>query len=285
MNKLTGIVVLFLGLIFITGCGENKMEKKATIATSTEQTSQKTSVPTLFIHGYSGGTNSFGHMIQRMEKEKETKKELVLTVTEAGEVQAKGKWSNTLNNPSIQVLFEDNKSHEWNQSEWIKNCLAYLKTTYSIDEVNLVGHSMGGVGALRYLTTYGKEAELPAVRKFVGIAAPFNNFIELPQTETATMVITNGPSVQSDRYADFAAGMGNVSPSMSVLLIAGDVEDGSLGDEAVALTDALSVASLFTANGNPVSEKIFYGTGAQHSQLHENLEVDQLVAEFLWGHN
>lgn len=285
MNKVKGFLWLFLGLFIIAGCSGNKKEKQATVTTNTEQASQKTSIPTLFIHGYGGGTGSFGQMIRRLEKENETKKELVLTVTKTGEIQAKGKWTNTANNPSIQVLFEDNKSHEWNQTEWIKNCLNYLKSTYDIDEVNLVGHSMGGVSALRYLTTYGNEVNLPTVRKFVGIAAPFNNFTELPATETEATVVANGPSIQSERYMDFVEGMRNVSPQMPVLLIAGDVQDGSLSDEAVALTDALSVASLFVANGNPVEEKIFYGASAQHSQLHENSEVDQLVASFLWNPN
>ena len=45
-------------------------------------------------------------------------------------------------NPTIQVLFADNQNNEWNQAEWIRQALLYLKKE-GIEQVNLVGHSMG----------------------------------------------------------------------------------------------------------------------------------------------
>ncbi|OJG75086.1 hypothetical protein RV12_GL001691 [Enterococcus quebecensis] len=268
----------------MVGCsGKNTAEnKQASKTSSSSEAVQKSAIPTLFIHGYSGGNNSFGRMIKRMEGDGLTKKELVLTVSAEGEVEAKGKLTGKENNPSIQVLFKDNKSNEWNQAEWIKNCLLYIRDTYGIKEVNLVGHSMGGASSLRYLTTFGEDQSLPKINRFVGIASPFNNFVELSNGETIDGVIDNGPAVQSERYADYVNGIEKVSKDMKALIIAGDVEDGSLSDEAVPVADALSVVSLFKTHGNEVQEKIFYGKSAQHSQLHENTEVDQLVANFLW---
>lgn len=153
---------------------------------------------------------------------------------------------------------------------------------YGVTEVNLVGHSMGGASSLRYLTTFGDDTSLPKINKFIGIAAPFNNFVELSNGETIDDVINNGPTVQSERYVDYVNGIEKVSKDIKVMIIAGDVEDGSLSDEAVPVADALSAVSLFKTHGNEVQEKIFYGKSAQHSQLHENKEVDQLVADFLW---
>ncbi|MGX7148053.1 alpha/beta fold hydrolase [Enterococcus ureasiticus] len=283
-NKKRYLLATFCLLLFFAGCSSKKTSENHQAAKNSEpsETTLKSSIPTLFIHGYSGGNNSFGRMIKRMEKNNLTKKELVLTVSVEGEVQAKGKLTGKENNPSIQVLFEDNKNNEWNQAEWIKNCLTYIKDSYGVTQVNLVGHSMGGASSLRYLTTYGDDTSLPKINKFVGIAAPFNNFVELSNAETIDDIINNGPMVQSERYADYVSGIEKVSKDMSVLIIAGDVEDGSLSDEAVPVADALSVVSLFKTHGNEVREKIFYGKSAQHSQLHENKEVDQLVADFLW---
>lgn len=279
-------VIVCLLLVFV-GCTDKKAaqnEKQQDHKNSTtSETLQKTAVPTLFIHGYSGGNNSFGRMIKRIEKNDRTKKELVLTVSAEGSIQAKGKLTGKKDNPSIQVLFEDNKNNEWNQAEWIKNCLSYLRETYKVTQVNLVGHSMGGASSLRFLSTYGDDPSLPKINKFVGIAAPFNNFVELSNGETLEAVITNGPAIQSERYADYVSGIDKVPVAMDVLIIAGDVQDGSLSDEAVPVADALSVVSLFKAHGNQVEEKIFYGKSAQHSQLHENTEVDQLVTDFLWN--
>jgi uncharacterized alpha/beta hydrolase family protein len=268
-------------LIVMAGCAGKKTVNKTQQSTAdTSQIATKTAVPTLFIHGYGGGNRSFGGMLKRLNQK--TQKELVLTVSPTGTVQSAGQLSGKADNPSVQVLFEDNKNNEWNQAEWLKNCLRYLGETYSIKEVNLVGHSMGGVSALRYLTTYGADTSLPAVNQFIGIAAPFNNFVELSQGETMEELLANGPSVQSERYADLASGIANVSPEMQVLLIAGDLQDGSLSDGTVPESDALSTVALLKNHGNPVTEKVFYGKQAQHSQLHENPEVDQAVADFLW---
>ncbi|MGG5341490.1 alpha/beta fold hydrolase [Enterococcus sp. AZ192] len=282
-KKMFYTVLICLALLF-TGCTSKKIVEKqpSSDPTSSSVTESKSAVPTLFIHGYSGGSGSFGGMIKRLEADRVTKKELVLTVSVEGEVKASGNLTGKQDNPSIQVLFEDNKNNEWNQAEWIKNCLIYLRDTFDIDQVNLVGHSMGGISALRYLTTYGDDPSLPAVQKFVAIAAPFNNFVELSEGETIDGLLTNGPSVQSERYADYANGINKVSTRMPILILAGDIEDGSLSDEIVPVADALSVVALFKAHGNSVQEKIFYGKNAQHSQLHENREVDQTVANFLW---
>lgn len=284
-NKIYVLIILFVFLI--AGCSHKKAavnkNQQVTEASTSNIEEQKSATPTLFIHGYAGGNASFGNMIQRLETQNLTKKDLVLTVNEQGDIQAAGSLSNTKNNPSVQILFEDNKSHEWNQAEWIKKCLQFIHDTYAVTEVNLVGHSMGGASSLRFLTTFGNEPNLPKVNKFVAIAAPFNNFIELPPEETLDTVIANGPTIQSERYADYVAGMEQVANEMKVLLIAGDVGDGSLSDGTVPVTDALSVMSLFKSHGNQVKEKVFYGTSAQHSQLHENAEVDQLVGDFLWN--
>ncbi|WP_429949027.1 alpha/beta fold hydrolase [Enterococcus sp. AZ101] len=285
-NKKDYVILIVCIVLFFAGCankkGADNEKQQIGKQTDTSENVQKTSVPTLFIHGYGGGNNSFGRMIKRLEGNHRTKKELILTVSVAGKVQAKGELTGKENNPSVQVLFEDNKNNEWNQAEWIKNCLEFVGSNYGITQVNLVGHSMGGASTLRYLTTFGEDNNLPKINKFVGIAAPFNDFVELSNGETLDDVLQNGPAIQSERYSDYVNGIDKVSKGMKVMIVAGDVEDGSLSDEAVPVADAVSVVALFQTHGNEVQEKIFYGKAAQHSKLHENTEVDQLVADFLW---
>ncbi len=64
------------------------------------------------------------------KKNQKAVKELVLIVEADGQIQAEGDLSGKADNPMVQVLFEDNKNNEWNQAEWIKSCLLYLKENY-----------------------------------------------------------------------------------------------------------------------------------------------------------
>ena len=174
--------LVLISLFAISGCQTTKT--KTTVVSDKEKTVEsskvieKTTIPTLFFHGYSGTENSFKGMLQRLEKNQKAVKELVLIVGADGQIQAEGDLSGKADNPMVQVLFEDNKNNEWNQAEWIKSCLLYLKENEGIDKVNIVGHSMGGVSALRYLGTYGQDTSLPQVQTFTAICAPFNDFVD-----------------------------------------------------------------------------------------------------------
>ena len=63
-----------------------------------------------------------------MEKQGATTQELVLLVKPDGTVvKERGALSGKATNPSVQVLFEDNKNNEWNQTEWIKTHYSIYK--------------------------------------------------------------------------------------------------------------------------------------------------------------
>ncbi|MEO1773089.1 alpha/beta hydrolase [Candidatus Enterococcus ferrettii] len=285
MKKYIVSITLLLCLFFVSSCHSNT--EKNTTKSSTNQSSSpletdsKGSTPTLFIHGYSGTINSFGGMIDRFEKQQLARKELVITVQPDSTLQIDGKLSNARNNPMIQVLFADNKNNEWNQSEWIYAVLRYLKTQ-NVEQVNILGHSMGGVSSLRFLTTYGEPEDSPKIVKLVAIGSPFNDFIDTSNQQTIDELLVNGPTQKSDRYIDYENGIANVPTSLPMLLLAGELGAGTSDDGTVPLTSALSVYSLVEKNGNPIRQSVFVGPNAQHSQLHENKAVDQQVAQFLW---
>lgn len=281
--------LLAIGVIFaLTGCssGESKQtgktEKSQTTATSKEKSvSTKSAVPTVFIHGYGGTINSFGGMIQRLSNEGKTKKEMLITVQADGTLNVDGQLSKEKDNPSIQVLFAANKDNEWNQTEWIYNVLKYLKQQ-GVDQVNLVGHSMGGVSSLRYLTTYGQPNDASAIKKFIAIGAPFNDFDDTANNQSINDLLQNGPNTQASRYVDYSNGINNVPSELPILLLAGKLNESDMSDGTVPLSSALATYSLLKSHGNPIDYQIFTGSNAQHSQLHENPAVDKAVANFLW---
>lgn len=285
MKKVFLSIFAVMTVFLLVGCGSKqtkepgKTQVSAVASKKVKKASAKSAVPTVFIHGYGGTINSFGGMIQRLTNEGKTKREMLITVQPDGTLKVDGQLSKKKDNPSIQVLFTANKDNEWNQTEWIYGVLKYLKQQ-GVDQVNLVGHSMGGVSSLRYLTTYGQPNDAPTIRKFISIGAPFNDFTE--SAESIDDVLANGPAVEASRYTDYSNGIENVPSKLPILLLAGKLNADTATDGTVPLNSALATYSLLKAHGNPIKYQIFTGPNAQHSQLHENLEVDKAVANFLW---
>ena len=303
MKKMFFFSFLFLVLSLVSvGCGNEKTARTVKESDPTSElksnsssepstsssgvtdplTTNQTAIPTLFIHGYGGTEGSFSGMLSRFETNGWGKKILTVTVQPNGSVSDTGTWDDQSTNPLVQVLFADNKNNEWNQADWIKATVVYLKQTYRIEEVNLVVHSMGGVGSFRYLVTYGEEDSLPIVNRFVAIGAPFNDFVTGNEEQSFDALKQDGPLIISQRYSDFAAGIQQYPKETPLLNIVGDVQDGSDGDGTVSLRSGLSIGHLMQINEMNYSEEIVTGSQASHSQLHENTQVDELVASFLW---
>ena len=68
---------------------------------------------------------------------------------------------------------------------------------------------------------------------------------------------------------------------IDVLNIYGDYKNGS--DGSVLNASSRSLKYLVADNAKSYQEKKIIGKLAQHSQLHENPEVDKILIQFLWG--
>ena len=285
MKKIVMGLFVIMAIFTLAGCGKGQVKVAKPVeeakTTKVSEDINHSSVPTVFIHGYGGTINSFGGMIQRLTDEGKTKRELLITVQTDGSLQVDGQLSKQKDNPSVQVLFAANKDNEWNQTEWVYTVLNYLKQQ-GVEQINLVGHSMGGVSSLRYLTTYGQPNDAPVINKFIAIGAPFNDFTDTANEQSIEELLQNGPSSQASRYLDYNNGIENVPNKLPILLLAGKLSEDTTSDGTVSLSSALATYSLLKNHGNPIEYQIFTGANAQHSQLHENLKVDQAVADFLW---
>lgn len=271
--------LVMLAVVFV--CGACKKEEPSPVVTL--DTVSKTTVPTLFLHGSGGGIGSLGSMLERFETQDIASKDLLLTVSEDGRIseQRNGKLSET--NPTVQVIFEENNSDEWHQAEWLKAVLEHLRDEYGVDKVKLVGHSMGGIAAMRYLVTYGMDSHLPIIEKVVAIGSPYNNFIDTLGEQTLADELKNGPSETEPRYEDYVSLIHNVPEKTDFLFIGGQLSEDDLHDGIVALSSALALTYLLREQGLSVTTEVIQGSQAEHSAMHENPEVDQLIANFLWS--
>ncbi|MCI1903816.1 MAG: alpha/beta fold hydrolase [Enterococcaceae bacterium] len=283
MKKFRLGFLLGIGLLLFSACaksantpaaGSEAARTEKTAATR-EQTSKR-GTPTVFIHGYSGGESSFGGMLSRFEKAGINESRYQIFVSANGELSTNGTLSGK--HPLVQLLFEDNRNNEWNQADWLQAGLQLLKKD-GVSQVNLVGHSMGGVDIMRYLTTYTQNAQVPKVAKIALIAAPLNDFIDNNDQSFADFE-ANGPAEQGTRFREFAQKIGNLPAGLPILVIAGDNGTGS--DGAVPVKSALALDALAKKQKLDYHSELLEGEKIQHSELHENKKVDQLLSRFLW---
>lgn len=277
------IVWMLMVSLWLVSCQKKPEETRVKGEESIETKQLEDKIPTLFVHGYKGNKHSFGGVLKRLEKAGVTEKQLILTVDESGNVTSQS-LSPLSNRGSIQVLFQNNQNNEWNQALWLKNCLVYLKEKEGIQQVNLVGHSMGGVSSLRYLITYGQETDLPIVKKVISIGSPFNAFIDTlsSKSQTLSQELTQGPSQWTDAFKEYEVGMNQLAVKPQFLLLVGQLSDKDLSDGTVPVSSGLSIYSFLKEQGYSVNYQIIHGKKSQHSLLHENKEVDQQISQFLW---
>jgi len=260
-------------------------------------------VPTVFLHGLGGTQATFDTMIRQLEADGYG----VLTDTyemggpTADKIDAKAVEADR---PLIQVMFRDNAAGLDEQINWLTQTIARVKVKYETDHVNLVGHSMGGLLATKYvLETGGKE-----VQKLVTIGSPLNGsklatmisamvdknalagfraLLDLSPEGAATALqnLTSfNPDVRvlsvagvMDTNVQWEAGQNIQDPEVgkALLSVLGSALNGSPGDGVVDRDSALllrTVAKQFQS---------FECTGCFHSDIQSKPDVIAQVQQFL----
>src|SRR5699024_5062031 len=104
----------------------------------------------LFVHGYKGTENSFGHMLKRFEKQyKWGNTALIYYVSPQGEIQVYNLSKGKQNPVFIQVVFENNRASFADNTEWLAS-------------------------VTRHINEYQDPETYPAVDKLITIGSPFD---------------------------------------------------------------------------------------------------------------
>lgn len=282
MKKISIVLMFLLIGVVAIGCQKKEliMENKQTVETIEKN---KSSTPTVFLHGYSGHNGTMKTMMEQLQTDDMSKEELVIRISSEGELSADRTLDNsfTANNPMIRLVFENSRSHQWDQAEWLKTALTFLKAEYQVEEVNLVGFSMGGISSFLYLETFSGDETQPRVNKLVAIGAPFNEFIETGEQSTED-ILANGPSEMSEQLANYVYLSDNIPLDTSFLLIAGELSDTDKSDGTVPLSSGLGIYSLLKNKNNNIEYQIITGKDSKHSHLKLDETVSQHVLRFLW---
>ena len=245
----------------------------------------QSSTPTLFFHGYGSSANAEKHMTEAARQAGVTQTIITATVDRHAQVTLKGDIPKDAVNPIVMVEFEDNRNPDYSQDgEYAAAVVRELQARYGFKKMNFVAHSMGNMSILFYLLEHAQNEELPQLQKQVNIANHVNGLegMDLPANLTILDNHTGQPSAMSDSYQKLL-GLREIYPQdqVDVLNIYGDFKNQS--DGSVLNVSSRSLKYLVIDNAKSYQEKRVSGPLAQHSQLHENPEVDRLLIDFLWG--
>ncbi|WP_158290509.1 alpha/beta hydrolase [Halobacillus salinus] len=237
-----------------------------------------TETPTLFIHGYKGTERSFSTMLDRLERNHWGEKQMVVRVSKQGDLNIKGNTSD--GNPLIHVVFEDNRAALSEQKKWLHTIMKTLRSDYEVENVHLVGHSMGGLAATGYLTD--ERPNEPEVLKLVVLASPFNGIQKEHYFKVNYGAAANDLKPDSKALQQLTK---HKIKETNVLSIAGvinpDMPYKKQWDGLVHLKSAKGVEEM--VRDTRLSSEVIEGDRATHSGLHEMHAVDRLIADFLWG--
>ena len=241
--------------------------------------------PTLFFHGYGSSANAEKHMVEAARQAGVTQTIITATVDSHAQVTFKGDIPNDAINPIVMVEFKDNRNPDYAQDgEYAAAVVRKLQARYGFKKMNFVAHSMGNMSILFYLLEHAQNEEFPKLQKQVNIANHVNGLegMDLPANLTILDSKTGQPSAMSDSYQKLL-GLREIYPQdqVDVLNIYGDFKNQS--DGSVLNVSSRSLKYLVIDNAKSYQEKRVTGPLAQHSQLHENPEVDRLLIDFLWG--
>jgi|GEM_PF-687395 len=208
-------------------------------------------VATVFIPGYGGNWTSFGPMMARYDRYG------IGTARYQVQVHAHSESFKTLgpgsgSNPLINVLFDDAKNPP-KEAKQLATLMQNLKKRH-FSRVYLVGHSSGGNIIYDYLTKYRKSTD-PQVLKFASLASDYPG-------ETT---------------------MDRLPKDLHVLNLGGQVWHFD-SDWAVNLTSLKHFTTQVKPYVASVKTVIIHGSplDSYHSMLHQNPDVDRLLAKFLF---
>ena len=282
MNKRSLIALsTFLFVVLVTLFLVSKLQTRE--LNSSDYIQSRT--PTLFFHGYGSSANAEKHMAEAARKAGVTQTIITATVDSHAQVTLKGDIPKDAVNPIVMVEFADNRNANYAQDgEYASAVVRELQARYGFKKMNFVAHSMGNMSILFYLLEHAQNEELPQLQKQINIANHVNGLegMDLPANLTILDSKTGQPSAMSDSYQKLL-GLREIYPQdqVDVLNIYGDFKNQS--DGSVLNVSSLSLKYLVIDNAKSYQEKRVTGPLAQHSQLHENPEVDRLLIDFLWG--
>lgn len=264
------IPVLLTAGLFLTAC-----QKPLTKAEKKEQAKETV---TFFFHGYGSSINAEKHMANAARQAGKSNEVLEATVAENGSVKIKGKLAKNPKNPIVLVGFSDNRNPDYHKDGWYAyKAVKAAQKKLGFSKMNLVGHSMGNMAISYMIMDYSAKKNFPTIKKQVDIAGHFNGIVGMDKN--SPIDASGKPKKMNSTYQELIKLRQVYPKGIDVLNIYGDT--GKKSDGRVYNNSSKSLKYLLV-KAKSYKELKITGKGGQHSRLHENRQVDQVLQKFLW---
>lgn len=218
----------------------------------------QTRTATIFIPGMGGNNITSNYMVSSWDKDRVATKALQVYVKDNGKVSTTKQFNKIgKNNPVVQVTFQTNNKPGFEGSR-MPYLMRYLHNKYGIKKVNLIGHSSGGTIIYDYLTRHNHTKDVPETVHFVSMADTY--------------------PLKDPKYIN------NLPKNLEILNFCGDI-DHTGSDGLIPTKDIKPMKNLVKGHVKSYKFQIYHGypQQAQHSMLHENPEVNKIIAQYLYN--
>ncbi len=275
------VLIISSILLILAGCSSQ--------SNSSNKKIQITSTPTLFFHGGGSSYHAEEHIVNAAKKAGVTKSVIRAEVSKSGKVTLVGTWPKNAKNPICEVNYENNRQLDFNKhGDYATNVVKALQKKYGIKKINMVGHSLGNISIIYYMLQNGNKKNMPQIQKQVDIAGHFAglDFDGIPNSikqPKGMKLNSNGkPNKMNSTYKQMTGVRSLYAKKhVKVLNIIGDIGNGS--DGRVDNKSSLSLQYLVRDGNSTYRILKINGKNAQHSKLHENVQVDKALIKFLWN--
>ncbi|WP_261806717.1 alpha/beta hydrolase [Lapidilactobacillus luobeiensis] len=242
-------------------------------------------IPTIYVHGFRGGDYTTNKMVLSAQNATRSDTFLKVIVNWRGELSYEGQWS-TGPYPLIQIVFKDKWMPVLQIVNWLNIVLPQLKKDFGFTEYNAVGHSIGATALVRVeMRNYANDA-FPKLNKLVLVAGVFDGVVALGDWPNVNRLNHEGrPVIMNPHYLQLLLGRHRFPANVSVLNIYGNIGDASNTDKYISVISAKSIRYILAPIAKTFKEVEVLGKDAEHSKLHDDDKVLNLINRFLFNHH
>lgn len=241
-------------------------------------------IPTLYISGSGGNVSPLNSLLGGIFPNIDPKNDCLtiqVNITNHDKLTVSGNINPDDKSPIIEFATVKGTDKGELYSRAIKVAIRYLVTHYNYTEINIVGFSSGGTGAIYYMIDNENNKSLPKVDKFISLDGEYNSEGQLQFGESLQSVIANGPILKTPMYRYIEKNYRKINPSTEIYFMEGNWNFYKQTDGAVSWADTFSIYHLLVENKNVVSMYL-YPTKYSHGNIPKEPLVQNYIKKIIY---